>query len=157
MRREGHVQVFPDGIGQESFSFPEKIVMMGNGGNSDFGYEFGNGQSQRQVHGNGQHIFRDNDVNVELFDKMIQLVLEFFFNPLNKLRYISSSDPNAETVFKYVDDGGVVEMGLFGKIGTFRRCIQFAREIITVKPLFSENIGPFPGFQGNPIRAGQPG
>ena len=59
VQRKRHVEIFPGGIGHKMLAFPEKIVMMGDGGHSGFGNDLGKRNAQGQVQRDRQSVFRD--------------------------------------------------------------------------------------------------
>ncbi len=73
--RKGHLQVIADAVGKEALPFPGKIVVMADGGDVRLRDYLREGQPKRDVHRDGQGIFHDQELNIEFFDELIQVLL----------------------------------------------------------------------------------
>ena len=111
MRRKGHVQVFPHRIGQEMLPFPEKIVVMGDGRNGCFGNQLGQCHSQRQVQGDGQGIFRHQQLDIVFFDKAVELLLEQQRGAVQLFRNLDAALLDPETLLVEIQNIRVTKMG----------------------------------------------
>ena len=76
VRRVALVQVVPDAVVEETFPFPEEIVMMRNGVDTRLRDELGDRHPEGDVEWNGQRVFRYEQVDLELVDKVVEALLE---------------------------------------------------------------------------------
>ena len=83
LRRKRHRQKIRDAVDHETLPLPIEIMMMRNRRDAGFGDKFRNRQPKRDVHGNGQRIFRDNQLNVIAADKLINLLLQVLAQMMN--------------------------------------------------------------------------
>ena len=80
LRRKGHVQIIPYGVGQKTPTLPVKIMVMGDRRNRGFGNYLRNGQAKRNIQRNRNGVLRDQKVNLELADKFVDLLFELIFD-----------------------------------------------------------------------------
>ena len=111
---KGRIQVIPDRICHEPVPFPVKVVVMGGGKHLRLYQNFGDGQSQGDVHGNRQGIFRNQDVDFEFFNKGIDVILELLFDLLDLACQGTVTFGHAKTFCLNLLDLRMGEMGLCG-------------------------------------------
>ena len=71
MRRKSHVEIIPDAICLELLALPEKIVMMGDGGQTGLRNDFGDRQPERDVERYGHRVFRYQEIDVESSNEIV--------------------------------------------------------------------------------------
>ena len=71
MRRKSHIEIIPDPVCLELLALPEKIVMMGDGGQTGLRDELGDCQPERDVQRYGHRVFRYQEIDVELSNKFV--------------------------------------------------------------------------------------
>jgi len=69
--RKSHVEVIPDSIGFKLLALPEKIMVVGDGGQPGFRNDLGDGKAKRDVERNGERIFGNQEINLEFGDKIV--------------------------------------------------------------------------------------
>jgi len=110
--RKRHVKVIHAGIDKEPGPFPGEVMVMGNGRNTCFGYELGQGHAQGEVHRYGKGVFRDNQVDIESLYVFVQRLLELLLYFMGELRCLSFSLPPAEQIAVDLLDQGRLEVSL---------------------------------------------
>ena len=59
--------------------------MMGNRGDASLGHHFGHGQPKRHVHWNGENILRDQQLEFESFDKLVDARFQLLLHLVNAI------------------------------------------------------------------------
>ena len=69
---KGHVEKIGDGVDGKSIALPVEVVVMGDSRNLGFGQELGEGHSKGKMHGDGQDILRDQDLDSKSFHEFVE-------------------------------------------------------------------------------------
>ena len=157
VRREGHVEVLPDRVGLEMLALPEKIVVVGDGRHTGLADHLGQSQPQGKVQGDGQNVFRQQDVDAEIGDEGIDGVLEPARKRMDLVGEGPLADPHPEASRVDVTDLRVGEVGLGHQQGARFRPVEFAGHVKAVVTVVLQHPGPFLGLQGDAVGAGQAG
>ena len=128
-------------------SLPEEIMMVRNGRYGRFRDQFRQSDPQRQVQGNGQCIFRHQQLDIVFFDKAVELLLEQQRRAVQFFRNLDTALLDTETLLVEIQNVRVTEMGFRHHERTTARGVQLAGKIKTVEPGVLEHLRPFLGFQ----------
>src|SRR6185503_7563708 len=75
-RRESHLKVVTDAVDQKTFSFPGKIVVMTDNWHVRFSDQFGQGETERDIHRDRKGIFDNQQFDIIFPDELIETILE---------------------------------------------------------------------------------
>ena len=103
---------------------------MRDGGDAGLSNIFRYRNSQGNIHWNGQGVLRNNQIDVEFFDKFIQVVFDMDGQLIDSFGERAVPDSDAKRVvmnFPYFRMG---KMGFFNQIGSLRRPVQLTGKII---------------------------
>jgi hypothetical protein len=133
-----------------------KVVVMGNGGYLRFRDQFGQGNSQRNMHRYTQGVLGDQQVDIEGLDEVLQLNLDNGFQGMNGFgdagfASLAPEDP-------LVDPSVLIEfeMGFRNQKTSIRFPVEFSGKPEAPMPFLFQDLGPFAGFQSHTVRAGKP-
>ena len=109
--RECHIQIFPRDIRQEPLPFPEKIVMVGNGGNTRLRDHLGQRQAKRQIQRDRQRVFDHQKIDAELLDERIERLLQLVSGSVEFARSLRLPLAAPEAPMVDLDDIGMPKIG----------------------------------------------
>ena len=152
-RREGGLEVVVDGVEGEALALPGKVVVVRDDGEGGFRNHLGHRQPQRDMHRDGQDIFRHQHFESELLDETVEVVLEPLLDGLNLVRDGAGAERHAEEFALHVGDFRVVEESEGRGVAGFGRGIEQAGHPEAGMAHAAEDVRPFAGFKGDAIGA----
>lgn len=154
---KGHVQKVGDSVDGEAVSLPIKVVMMGNGRHLSFRQKFGKGDAERQVHGNGEDVLRDEQFDGKALDELVKGCFEIGGEVVDSLRdqAVAMSDAPYPFVDPLVFRVGEVRFGNAHTDGGV--AVKQTGVPIGGVAVFPEDLRPLCAFQGHSVVAGKAG
>jgi len=128
-----------------------KIVMMGNRGNAAFGNRFCQGQPQGYMHGDGQGILNNQQVDLVAVEKLMQAHFEQGPQRMNRLGQHGGTATLPKSLLVDTIVEFVLEMGFRNEVGALRRLVGFTGEPEDIMPAAAQDLGPFAGFQRDSV------
>src|SRR5512134_2156989 len=94
-RREGHFKVVTNTIDEKSFTLPGEIVVMANDWQSCLRNKFSQGKAQRDVHGNRNGIFNNQQFDLELLYEFVESILEVLSQVMDAASCLQRTRPGS--------------------------------------------------------------
>ena len=91
MRREGHVEIIPARVYQKSRSLPGKVMVMRDGWDTRFGNEFSECKAEGNVHGYGEGILGNNEIDIVFLNKIVECPFKLSRYLVDRVRCFSVS------------------------------------------------------------------
>lgn len=98
VRRECRVEVVADGVVDETLPFPVEVVMVCDDGITCLGYEFGDGQTKRDIDRNCEGIFDDERFRLEDVGEFVEMFFEVVFKFLDLFCNVGGTDVDRKVV-----------------------------------------------------------
>ena len=155
-RGKRHVEIISNSVHRKPRPFPVKIVMVSNSRNMAFSQQFSQCQPQRHVHGNADNIFKHNNVNPKLMDKVVQRPLQIPGHFTDSACYQWRAGCFSQYSLTNPGIFGVVKKGLWDAITLGRISVHPARVPETFMTALAENVSPLDAFQGYAIGSRKP-
>lgn len=131
--------------------------MMRDGRQAGFGDHFRHRQAERDMHGDGQDVFRHEHLQLEAVNKPVQLILEPLFDGLNLVSELAGTGGDIEQAALHRRHLGMVEMRQRHRMRSGGGRIQQPGhpEAGMVEPL--QNMRPFARLQSDAVESHENG
>jgi hypothetical protein len=155
--RESRAQVVAGGGDREALAFPGEVVMVGDGRQARFGDRLRQGQAEGDIHGKGEGVLDQQQVDLETLDEALEVGLEVVLEPGDLERRLVGAARPGEERRGQVEDGGVGEVSLRDDNGALGGGIAFPGEVEALQAEIGQGVAPLLGLQRDTIRPGEAG
>lgn len=155
--RKGCRQIIRARRDGEPFALPGKVVMVRNGGNPRLCDHLGDGQSEWDMHRNGENILRDEHLEIKPRDEGVEGVLETFLELMHTGGDFARAGGLAKKLRLHFQHFRVIKKGALVEVANLRGAVEQSRHPVAGGPLGFEDGGPLGGFQRDAIRAMEAG
>jgi len=143
-------------IDHEALAFPVEVVMVRDGVDAGLGDELGEGHTERQVHGDRQHILRHEQIDGELLHKPGQAGFDASPQLVELIARFWSAGMDPEAFLVEGHDLGMGKMSLGQQDGGADLGVELPRAEKGAVAEIAADARPLDGFKRDAIRATQP-
>ena len=112
--------------------------------------------AERYVHGNRQGVLHDQQIDLKLGDRLVQLVLDRGGGRPDQAAHLSRTFPAAETFRGDLDDVAMVEVRFVNEEASLRLAVALSRDEVALVTHVFEDFGPLADFEADPVGAENP-
>ena len=126
-------------------------MMMGDSWDTRFSNKFSEREANWYVHGYGQGVFRNDEIDVEFLNEVVEGPFELLRHRVDRIRCFPFSGFCAEQVAVNILNHRMFKVGFLAHVSPFRRSVRKPGEIETIISVPFQNICPFLNLQRNPV------
>src|SRR5262245_35044052 len=139
-------------VERETVAFPREIVVMRNRGQPRFGNHLRHGQTQGNMHRDGEDVLRDKHLGAELIDETIEFILQQFLDRMKLVRDGAAPDRDSKYLLVEHVDFWMTKVSHRRGVSQVRGGIGQPRHPKALVLLLGKDLAPFLGLECHTVR-----